>query len=55
MVLKGQQKNQTVKNTYTVVVYLNEEHGNYEVSRHMVKAESVKEAVRLVNDYINNR
>lgn len=55
MVLKGQQKNQTVKNTYTVVVYLNEEYGNYEVSRHMVNAESVKEAIRLVNECMNNR
>lgn len=54
-VLKGQQKNQTVKKTYAVVVYLADEYGDYEVSRNTVQAESIKEAIRLVNEYINNR
>lgn len=48
-------KNQTVKKTYTVVVYLNEEHGNYEVERHMVQAESVREAVEKVNQKLSSK
>lgn len=55
VVLKGKQKNQTVKNKYTVVVYLNEEYGNYEVERLVVKAESPREALRLVNDFFDGK
>ena len=53
--LRGQQKNQTVKKDYVVVVYLRHEddHGADELFSTDVKAESVREALRLVNSAIN--
>lgn len=53
--MNGQQKNQTVKKDYVVVVYLRHEddHAADEVYSTDVKAESIREAVRLVNSAIN--
>lgn len=53
--LRGQQKNQTVKKDYVVVVYLRHEddHAADEVYSTDVKAESIREAIRLVNSAIN--
>lgn len=53
--LRGQQKNQTVKKDYVVVVYLRHEddHGADELFSTDVKAESVREALRLVNSAMN--
>jgi len=38
------QKNQTVKKTYTIVIYNDED---YEVDRRVVRAENPREAVRI--------
>lgn len=53
--MNGQMKNQTVKKDYVVVVYLRHEddHEADEVYSTDVKAESIREAVRLVNLSIN--
>ena len=45
--LKGKQKNQTNKKKFTILVYLNEDHGNYEIDRREVVAEGVREAIKL--------
>lgn len=54
--LKGQMKNQTVKKDYVVVVYIRHEddHAADEVYSADVKAESIREAVRLVSSALNN-
>lgn len=51
--MKGQQKNQTVKKEYTIVVFLTTEYGDQEVFSQTVSAESIREAIRLVNSAIN--
>lgn len=53
--MNGQMKNQTVKKDYVVVVYLRHEddHAADEVYSTDVKAESIREAIRLVNFAIN--
>ena len=55
--LKGQPKNQTVKKDYVVVVYLRHEddHGADELFSIDVKAESIREALRLVTESVSNR
>lgn len=55
MVLKGKQKNQTEKKKFTIVVYLNESHGNYEIDRREVVAENVREAIRMAFSNIFNQ
>lgn len=55
MGLRGTQKNQTVKKSFTIVAYLNIAGDEYEVMRHRVEAESVKEAVEMVNSMISKR
>ena len=52
--MKGQQKNQTVKKEYTIVVFLTTEYGDQEVFSQTVNAESIREALRLVNSSLNN-
>lgn len=51
MVLKGKQKNQTTKKTYTIVVYNDD---GYEVDRKVVDAENPREAIRLAYSHIFN-
>lgn len=53
MVLSGKPKNQVTKNTFTVVVYLNLAGDEYEVTRHRIQADNVKEAVEKFNKLIN--
>jgi hypothetical protein len=52
--LRGQQKNQTVKKGYTIVVFLSTEYGDQEVFSQTVNAESIREALRLVNSAVSN-
>lgn len=52
MPLRGKQKNQTEKKKFTIVVYLNEDYGNYEIDRREVTAENVREAIRLAYSHI---
>ena len=51
--LKGQQKNQTVKKSYTIVVFLSTEYGDQEVFSQTVSAESIREAMRLASSALN--
>ena len=52
--LKGLPKNQTVKKQYTVEVFLSTEYGDHEVFSQTVSAESIREAIRLVNNALDN-
>lgn len=45
MVLKGKPKNQVTKDTFTIVVYLNLAGDEYEITRHRIQANNIKEAV----------
>ena len=53
MVLKGQQKNQVTKQTFTAVVYLNLAGEEYEIIRRRIQADGVKEAVAKLNEIVN--
>ena len=52
--MKGISKNQTVKKQYTVEVFLSTEYGDHEVFSQTVSAESIREAIRLVNNALGN-
>ena len=52
-VLKGQQKNQVTKQTFTAIVYLNLAGEEYEIIRHRIQADDVKEAVAKLNKIVN--
>lgn len=45
MVLNGKMKNQVTKNTFTIVVYLNLDGSEYEITKQRIQADGVKEAV----------
>ena len=51
--MKGMPKNQTVKKDYTIVVFLSTEYGDQEVFSQTVSAESIREAIRMVNSALN--
>jgi hypothetical protein len=53
--LTGKMKNQVTKNTFTIVVFLNLDSAEYEVTRHRVQADGVKEAVEKFNQIINRK
>ena len=55
MALNGKMKNQVTKNTFTIVVYLNLDSAEYEITRHRIQADSVKEAVEKFNQIINRQ
>lgn len=55
MVLNGKMKNQVTKDTFTIVVYLNLAGDEYEITRHRIPADSLKEAVAKLNEMVNGK
>ena len=55
VVLKGVPKNQVTKDTFTIVVYLNLAGDEYEITRHRIPADSLKEAVAKLNEMVNGK
>lgn len=55
MVLNGKMKNQVTKNTFTIVVYLNLDGSEYEITKQRIQADGVKEAVEKFNKMINRQ
>lgn len=53
VVLNGKPKNQVTKQTFTAVVYINLAGEEYEIIRHRIQADDVKEAVAKLNKIVN--
>lgn len=53
--LSGKPKNQVTKDTFTIVVYLNLAGDEYEITRHRIQANGLKEAVAKLNEMVNGK
>lgn len=53
--MNGKMKNQVTKNTFTIVVYLNLDGSEYEITKQRIQADGVKEAVEKFNTMINRQ
>lgn len=51
--LSGKPKNQVTKQTFTAVVYINLAGEEYEILRHRIQADDIREAVAKLNKTVN--